>query len=1190
MADGGDALAAPKTGEARRSSEEEPPLPAPLQRPDQAKKKKKGCCGCKCPTLSTQGVIQLLQDAPQFYCETLAKRPWLYLIFWVIVVVVVLPLTWRPISVDTDVDAYRRADSQTARNHLVYLDSLNSMQAVRNESVLGQRTTLKLELLYEAKDGDVFSESVLRDIRAFEQALRSLEGWSKLCNMSEPALQFQCSPGESFGNYVWPKRLDNFLTAGGFFRLSFDGSASERLPLDAVVAYLREGRAFPHELQVFLPMAFTEGSSSRLLRSIFGFTAPSLDDADFRRNYQDFVEKQLYSAMKEVVLFTRRPVDPSSWDKPPSMQIYFRGDLLDDYEVLEALHGDMLLAIGPLILSLILAWIKFRSGFLALSATTLLCFTVLLAYVILPVEKVSLASFLGVFMIFGLGFSSFFRMHELWRRSRLEAVEHWERLMYLYTAAGREMLPVVCTSLCYFLLLTSNLVPLREFGIFIGTSMLLAVAFALLCFVPILLLHEVYLRPCLRRMSPRVVMVLEPAHVKPNWEMLASKIMLLLRRPKPLLAGTALVVFICSVTALAVTAAQPYPELPEVFPHDHHREAGRPLLQTFRHVNPAEVAAPFTIQMCEPGRNLSSCALHWCDLQNTGSNLTSWPSEQAAACSCYAPLGLTTMCSNITVSMTISGSRATALSEEEATVVPQVEAFMQTHFPDADYVETSSATSRRLQSVVLEDWPTGATHVDPMTEMPQISLGFPTPRLSTSSCHETHLCYCSPKTCTNPTGYRRTTSDLSLPALSTTTEDATSTSSLTSSEVVVLFGISKPFGLADLLAKTITAQFDSTFDPASPWAQRAMLRVCEELPTTLQVLTSRCWILDFRTWLYSRGQKFPVERFLDFHQTLKEFLVSYPSSASAMWFNEGNNLTATMFTFQVTPTDGATATLAARDLWNSYIDQLNSDAASTASNAWATSQVWVDAVTLQDALSSAWQVLLAVTGVVFLVGLFYVLDLELVLALLLVAFCVCSVIVFFFFCLCGWSFGPWELTILTVFLSYSIEPAFHIGHDFINPGLPEALRAEKPLAPDLLSVADAVDAPAFDGDGTGDDGTGPPQVQAPRHADGLSQASEVNPKAKDTPEEAIQRSIHLVAKNLVSNSLKLLLCGILLAFSQLRIFSRLGAISILLPLLVVPSVLLVYPAIILASGRQRREPDVLVFGNIMINKLSWLWT
>eukprot|EP00913_Durusdinium_trenchii_P026540 g24900.t1 len=82
------------------------------------------------------------------------------------------------------------------------------------------------------------------------------------------------------------------------------------------------------------------------------------------------------------------------------------------------------------------------------------------------------------------------------------------------------------------------------------------------------------------------------------------------------------------------------------------------------------------------------------------------------------------------------------------------------------------------------------------------------------------------------------------------------------------------------------------------------------------------------------------------------------------------------------------------------------------------------------------------------------------------------VLVFFFFCLCGWSFGPWELTILTVFLSYSIEPAFHIGHDFINPGLPEALRAEKPEVPstDLPAIADA--AGGADGGKGGQGGSG----------------------------------------------------------------------------------------------------------------------
>ena len=49
-----------------------------------------------------------------------------------------------------------------------------------------------------------------------------------------------------------------------------------------------------------------------------------------------------------------------------------------------------------------------------------------------------------------------------------------------------------------------------------------------------------------------------------------------------IMAGTALVVFICAVAALAVTAQQPYPELPEVFPLRGWklRESRRVLMQT----------------------------------------------------------------------------------------------------------------------------------------------------------------------------------------------------------------------------------------------------------------------------------------------------------------------------------------------------------------------------------------------------------------------------------------------------------------------------------------------------------------------------------------------------------------------------------------------------------------------------------
>ncbi|CAJ1436669.1 unnamed protein product, partial [Effrenium voratum] len=48
-----------------------------------------------------------------------------------------------------------------------------------------------------------------------------------------------------------------------------------------------------------------------------------------------------------------------------------------------------------------------------------------------------------------------------------------------------------------------------------------------------------------------------------------------------------------------------------------------------------------------------------------------------------------------------------------------------------------------------------------------------------------------------------------------------------SSDVVVLFGIEQ-HGMG-LLDKTVAGAFDASFDPASPWSQRAMLRVCDEL-------------------------------------------------------------------------------------------------------------------------------------------------------------------------------------------------------------------------------------------------------------------------------------------------------------------------------------------------------------------------
>ncbi|CAE7327113.1 PIBF1 [Symbiodinium sp. CCMP2592] len=458
----------------------------------------------------------------------------------------------------------------------------------------------------------------------------------------------------------------------------------------------------------------------------------------------------------------------------------------------------------------------------------------------------------------------------------------------------------------------------------------------------------------------RLVGVLEPAELKPDWSDVAEKVMLAVNRPKPVLAGAGFAVAVALIVAVAVTASQPHPALPEVFPPEHHREAGRPMLQSFAPSSLAEEEAPLTIRMCEPGRLHLKCVLHWCDLENTPSNnLTSWPASQAATCRCYSQSQTTASCTNISLSLVVSGPRPASLTQD--VLHAQALSFVAAEYADANSVEITAATSRRLQSVVLEDWPSGTTQVDPLTQLPPINLGFATARRSSSSCEDAIYCYCSPKSCTTPSGYRRTVNDLTLPAPADSTLQPQGRPSL---EVIVLFGISQREDRSTL-SGTFTAAFDAGFDPASPWSQRAMLRVCNELPSELNILSSNCWIQDFRNWLIGRGQKFPVDRFLDFHLTLKEFLVGHPSAASAMWLNEANNLTATMFTFQVVPTDGADATLEMRDRWLNYamhsepterarmsasssllhlvvpfeITGLNSEATSTAAGAWAQSSV-----------------------------------------------------------------------------------------------------------------------------------------------------------------------------------------------------------------------------------------------------------
>merc|ERR1712048_1552116 len=219
---------------------------------------------------------------------------------------------------------------------------------------------------------------------------------------------------------------------------------------------------------------------------------------------------------------------------------------------------------------------------------------------------------------------------------------------------------------------------------------------------------------------------------------------------------------------------------------------------------------------------------------------------------------------------------------------------------------------------------------------------------------------------------------------------ATTSSSLTSAQVIVVYGIT-PLNQDFLDGKTEWA-FDSKFDPESPWTQRAMLSMCSDAQQqeNLNVLSTSCWIFDFRDWLNARGERFPVGRFGDFHSRLGSFMSDNEDASGAMWLNENGQMRATSLRFEVKLGYSSYYILEDQKLWLEYVDKQNAVAHTTADMAWPTSQSWADAEAYYEALWSAWAIAGLTCAAVVLAGLLYTYDMTLVFTVVVVALLACN--------------------------------------------------------------------------------------------------------------------------------------------------------------------------------------------------------
>jgi hypothetical protein len=875
---------------------------------------------------ATEKAKKFFKELPGWYCDGLARFPWAFLLFYLMIIVIVLSAGWRSLEVDTDVEAFREVVGNASKYQRSYTEALKHQKESKDAQALTDRTTFELQLYYKTKSGDVFSEAALRDIRRLEGQLRKLDGWKRMCAMSDPAARFRCEPGESLGNYAWPLRDELDEENHIPFTLAFEGGSRERLPVDAFLTYLEEGKANPHELSKFLPHHFSgPADSSSTLRSIFAFTAPSLNDEEFRKEYEAFVADELFLELKNSTETAEEDPD-DEWVEPWSIRLYFRGEEIEAHEVRYYLEGDLALAIGALVFTFLCIWLQLRSYFLAVCGLGQVCLVPFVAFVTVQIDEVSLATFVSVFLVIGLSSNDLIAVKEYWMRigrelplpantggigSKLEVSNYYsKRISRTFQAVFFRFLPQFIFIISWLGLLLSLIRPIREFGLFMFVCTAYSCIVCVAMFPPLLILHDSYVKPFIVNRMPRIIsIILEPEMLKFPWRPIARQCLKLAvpEKARIVWAVTAFITLILFIITAVVASNSDSPGLPEVYSPSHHGNAGREIVNTFMPTEPANAPPQQLATVCElsPKNGVVVCptaepGLHWCEAPqaeiasgDTSTTTTSAPGSRSK-CVCHRPT--LPSAEYINHSMVLTGHMFTSLNDSARET--SVRSYMNEAFTNASF-KFEEGKARHLSSLVLEHWESGVTDVEPVVEMPGMLIGQNQASVdlatSANTAYLRTTCYCGQRVCTNAEGVYTMGEGIILPEAATASlglgnsrrlvdADRPYGRSLSESasivkEINIVFGI-LPADSDGFLKGQDAYTMDSDYEPSSPWAQRAMLAMCNDIPGSLEVQETHCWIQQFRTWQLAKGNKFLLIDSKIFRRPCSGFFVRNPAFRS----------------------------------------------------------------------------------------------------------------------------------------------------------------------------------------------------------------------------------------------------------------------------------------------------------------------
>lgn len=1027
---------------------------------------------------------QMKSEAVTVYSKRIATRaPCCCATFGIIVVCVVcgLGLGFLGIEVETNFESFMKTDVNSSAMRDGFLAALSqrggSVTRRLTEAPAGPSRRLTgagpltavlyqsfdIFIAYELKEGSnhrVFDKHVIAEIARFERKLTSTREWIEYCRTMDREDQAFCMPGISVAHYVLPSLEigeEDVVPSS----MTFNSGGKEQVPLETTLKLLESYKL----TRIMLPLDFDAGTS-RFVRSVFRFKfycCTSLDPTSLQRDQVHKFTGAHVSFLKDIALpFLQDHAAGTSNAESFPFNIYWAGHNIEELEVMQTLQGDIALAAGSMIFVLLYIICHTRSVFLGIMGIILMLLAVPFSFVLFAIisgtTKLSIASFLSLFLVVGLGSDVIFVYTDFWRDSLQFHTRIEDRFLWTQKNAGKASLATsATTAISFFANLASVLRPLREFGTFMGLCVVVVWLLITVLFLPLLIVDEKYFSQQRRCFGGKAEKGAPPSFWSLPRLLVLWETKLVHWKKTCLFSSIAVALLAFGLAGANMTTDTS--GTPTLFPKDHNQGHGKEVMARFAPANdifsPNYPMPPQSQQVCKEWEFKGSdnkCVLFWCEVDK---DITKTERDN---CNCFRKKHpITPKCqvnSKAVVSTRFVGRKELS---REAMLGPIRDSIQ--HSGELTVNGIRDMNLKPLAPMLLQEWVTGDVMYKGVTDVVTTALR----KNANVSCGWQDICFCGTYICQLP---KPDFSWLERPVVLTSQTSRTlrglqsETHALKPhgfpilpsnkrADIAVVFGIVVEGG-SQLLGERDASDawsFAKAYQVRQPWAQRNVYNLCTMPPAALRVAKANCWIVDFRIFLDSRKERFPVHasRFDNLvMQFLQVGLTGMASTKEYLWIKNGK-VQAAFVQFLVDFSQGAPvgAVMAYKEEWNLFMAQYNTRASRFARGAWHTSQLWVRAEAQSELINSTINVLLICLGLAFAVMLVFTFDPTLSFFVVISTLMVICLLFFFIVCIKDWPIGPVEVIALIVFIGYAVTYSLHITHKY---GDREALNFETPNA------------------------------------------------------------------------------------------------------------------------------------------------